>query len=790
MFNLDKIRELSTSADPKTFDNTNIFLASVGSLVFASIAMGMMLAILFMLIARMVVLWVLIVLSPLAFVLSVLPQTEEYANQWWSEFTANVITGPVLLFFIWLAFVTAGNGKVHDEIAGGSVINTADADSILGDQASGVGAAWDWNNMANFAIAIGMLMVGARAASQLGGVGGEWAGEAVDFGKKVGMYASGAMAARWAVTEAVPYAAKKMPFIGGEAWERRGKEIVARASLLKGKFDEGRNEAVKKLEEPSGKITELQKKLRRGLITQEEYEKEVNKRGPDKKAMAALEKRRERGELSEEEFANYDKTMEKLAKSGDLELGTATGRFARRALANLLEPTGRKDKKVEDWEKAAEMQHEIVEETYSTSKLAGGMAKLEIGVREHQIMLQSEAKKNQKYALEEKQLLDSHDPTFHAREGVIFKAQAEAEYVKREIDKANEIAVAKAKDANLVKQGELPRFEAATRASHQKELEDQTSALNFRESSQRSEIYASKIEEAKEKARAKGVDVERVIKEGNVDDMSAPLDERKFLAEWKKLTSAASASLVSSLKRGSETGLQALNKGAAKVGFTEEVKAGDFAAMQRKVMSVIMGKKVDNQEEALKDYEKQHGYEQTQVLLRSLDEALKASGKDGAPNLTGLLDDTKVLSKDEGDAKAGSIVYKFETNAGSAKANRDYWAATVMAPKIITLADIVTNTNGTITNNANSIDDQSKSNFAAVFRSITRTTKLDSRLVKEWKSLANEVKEKLLATIVNPETQKTLREKLEGVQVNAPRTPANRPAGNPPDEEDDEEDNP
>jgi hypothetical protein len=142
------------------------------------------------------------------------------------------------------------------------------------------------------------------------------------------------------------------------------------------------------------------------------------------------------------------------------------------------------------------------------------------------------------------------------------------------------------------------------------------------------------------------------------------------------------------LKRGSETGLQALNKGAAKVGFTEEVKAGDFAAMQRKVMSVIMGKKVDNQEEALKDYEKQHGYEQTQVLLRSLDEALKASGKDGAPNLTGLLDDTKVLSKDEGDAKAGSIVYKFETNAGSAKANRDYWAATVMAPKIITLADI------------------------------------------------------------------------------------------------------
>jgi hypothetical protein len=45
-----------------------------------------------------------------------MPQTESYAKQWWEEFTKHVIVGPVLVFFLWLAFATLGNGKVAEDI--------------------------------------------------------------------------------------------------------------------------------------------------------------------------------------------------------------------------------------------------------------------------------------------------------------------------------------------------------------------------------------------------------------------------------------------------------------------------------------------------------------------------------------------------------------------------------------------------------------------------------------------------------------------------------------------------
>ena len=447
MFNLDKIRELSTSADPKTFDNTNIFLASVGSLVFASIAMGMMLAILFMLIARMVVLWVLIVLSPLAFVLSVLPQTEEYANQWWSEFTANVITGPVLLFFIWLAFVTAGNGKVHDEIAGGSVINTADADSILGDQASGVGAAWDWNNMANFAIAIGMLMVGARAASQLGGVGGEWAGAAVDFGKKVGMYASGAMAARWAVDKGAEAGKEALKYAARPA-VRLAETGLNVAKIAIGKSDEKRNAQAKAIEETVAakkEIARLEQKQRTGGGLTE----------------------KEQAELAKQQ-GTVDKNKEKAGLAG--KLGTLG--------AMIVETRGRAEKRLEDVEKAAHMQEVIVEETYSTSKSWQGQLKLDLGVREHQIEQHSEAKRAEKYAMHELKLMEKGDETFHEREGIILGARANTKAAEAQIEAKNaeQILAAEQKakvfkyeaEKNVVQAGVESKREASVLAAEQK----------------------------------------------------------------------------------------------------------------------------------------------------------------------------------------------------------------------------------------------------------------------------------------------------------------------------------
>ena len=200
MFNWNDIQSLSENS--AGIEPGNVFMAAVGALAFSALGMAVIAVYLIILLARLVVLWVLIVLSPFAFVLSVVPQTQKYAQQWWQKFGGQVIIGPVLAFFLWLSFVTltANTEGIHTHIAKESSVPQAaiiKAGSSAGQydaQTAGVTKAMTWHNMANFAIAISMLIVGAKAAQETGAVGGGIMTGAIDFGKKVAMVASGVAA--------------------------------------------------------------------------------------------------------------------------------------------------------------------------------------------------------------------------------------------------------------------------------------------------------------------------------------------------------------------------------------------------------------------------------------------------------------------------------------------------------------------------------------------------------------------------------------------------------------------
>ncbi len=274
-FSVDKILGLSGSADPAAMvDNGQLFVASVGALVFSSIIFAMMLAFLWILVSRLIVLWILIVLSPFAFVLSVIPQTQKYASQWWSEFGNHVVVGPAIVFFLWLAFAVVGGGQIGAEISKDSAI--PDAQKNMGDEnAAGVGGTMGWDKMANFAIAIGILLVGAKTSQSLGTVGGSAMGKATDFGKKVAMVASGASAAMWAgnkakegATAAAKWGMMKAPIIGGDKWKERGAAIHEKAlnlgegwnkkigtSRFASAFHVGRHEKIMKEREKTIKVS-------------------------------------------------------------------------------------------------------------------------------------------------------------------------------------------------------------------------------------------------------------------------------------------------------------------------------------------------------------------------------------------------------------------------------------------------------------------------------------------------------------------------------------------------------
>lgn len=226
-FHADKIMSLSNDATSIGLDPQAVFVASTAALMFTVMMLVTMSIYLIILLFRMISLWVLIVLSPMAFVASVIPQTQKYASEWWKEFINNVISGPLLIFFLWLAFVTLGSGQVHNQISDPKY-NSLPASALFGGEgstalqdiqgvgqaagfgnntgqsataAAGITSVMTWDSMANFFIALAMLLVGAKKAQELGVMGSSMLGKVSDIGKKAFMIASGVGTGLWAARQ-------------------------------------------------------------------------------------------------------------------------------------------------------------------------------------------------------------------------------------------------------------------------------------------------------------------------------------------------------------------------------------------------------------------------------------------------------------------------------------------------------------------------------------------------------------------------------------------------------------
>jgi len=144
------------------------------------------------LVVRMVTLWMLVVLSPLAFALGSSDLTKQHYAEWWKKFAAELTTGPIVAFFLWLSLVTfqstsgsaiVGPAGLKDNAAGsgettGVTINAGDVE------------AYSQENLIRFVVATVMLLAGLGFAKEFSGLGGSLAGAAMSKGKQ---YARGAV---------------------------------------------------------------------------------------------------------------------------------------------------------------------------------------------------------------------------------------------------------------------------------------------------------------------------------------------------------------------------------------------------------------------------------------------------------------------------------------------------------------------------------------------------------------------------------------------------------------------
>lgn len=180
---------LSMSASPSTIiSGVSAQLALIASLILGIIILvivgAIMLALIAYFVGRIIILWIAIVLSPLLFVMPLLPMGDKFSGQVWQTISKNLISGPVLAFFLWLSF------SIMEKTTGGM---SAQFDASM------IGSTQDFNaffskfgtidTILNFILVAGLLMTSLMMASQLGAAGGKFAGEMAgklqDVGSKI-----------------------------------------------------------------------------------------------------------------------------------------------------------------------------------------------------------------------------------------------------------------------------------------------------------------------------------------------------------------------------------------------------------------------------------------------------------------------------------------------------------------------------------------------------------------------------------------------------------------------------
>lgn len=157
---IDEFLKAVANEDPsEAMTIANAATYYVIAVVFMIVTTVVMIAVLISFVMRIVMFWVYIVLSPLAFLLSSFPGGQKYAGQFWGDFTKYLLNGPVLAFFLWLSLYVLGN------------LDTTELGKAYADAPIGI---LEGANFASFVMAIGMLVGGLTISAQIGGMGANW----------------------------------------------------------------------------------------------------------------------------------------------------------------------------------------------------------------------------------------------------------------------------------------------------------------------------------------------------------------------------------------------------------------------------------------------------------------------------------------------------------------------------------------------------------------------------------------------------------------------------------------
>jgi hypothetical protein len=628
-FGLDKLEKFNNNIGPGDMVATGIFSAAMAAAAFAALITCAFGAYLFILLGRVVRLWILIILSPLAFVLSVLPKTQSMASQWWSELGDNLVTGPIIMFFLWLALLSAGSGNLGSHIANYSNIpedskiksgdtNTIDSqDNFITSkqdtekqkaQSAGLTDILVWDNMAKFIIGIALLFAGAQVASKIGGSSGNLMAAGLNFGKRVATIASGVAVGQWLYGKASSGASSALGYaadVGLGKVKRYGTKV---AGLWKG--------------DVSAPIEMWQNNTASDL---EKKAQEYSKKGGALNTIAGwgasmgaslIESSGRKNDIAEK-YTEYAKVQEDRVKKtrglGALDISRkkteAEVRLERVDAAGKAGGDLKRAKQEAELEKIIHPVEKAVEAAREQARAKGG-TKQDIDVA---------GNKAEMNALKS---LSSEDQDFYARTKDMLNARAQGEEIKRELHDREARQVATAKDAN-VPGGIGGGFLDEELAKQAKVAQDRAAVANYDKSMAKIELVSERISSA--------------IKAGNHDLRDILQKELNNL-------------LAANLNRGALFGVQGEQKALQTAGITpHEVKADldskSLMGSQANFLSTKLGRSVNADygdiEKALSELEQKMG----SAYIDQMVDGLGKTADGGATNYAGLFKGEMVNGK-------------------------------------------------------------------------------------------------------------------------------------------------
>ncbi len=190
-FGIGKIFEISNIPNlvvDKTVSGLSVFGSLLLGLIILIIA-GIIIGVFTIILAfRIVMFWILIILSPLAFLAMAIPSGSKYASQWVGQFTKNLIVGPVLAFFLWLSLATVGQVDYANFDGYKNSVDNASEMTV----SAALTTAGSKDNLTKFIVSCCMLIGGLMMAQQMGGAAGSIAGKGMSWIKSAASMPVGA----------------------------------------------------------------------------------------------------------------------------------------------------------------------------------------------------------------------------------------------------------------------------------------------------------------------------------------------------------------------------------------------------------------------------------------------------------------------------------------------------------------------------------------------------------------------------------------------------------------------